>query len=71
MTVGCTVPDIILIGRRKSGRTKGKNLVNNKVVLPWVADILSVTRTLLSRLVIIVAPVSARYALRSKKTSRI
>jgi len=50
MTVGCTVPDIILIGRRKSGRTKGKNLVKNKVVLPWAADILSVTRTLLSRL---------------------
>jgi hypothetical protein len=24
MTVGCTVPDIILIGKRKSGRTTGK-----------------------------------------------
>jgi len=46
MTVGCTVSDTVLIGKRKSGRTTGKNLVNNKVVLPRAVDILSMTRTL-------------------------
>ena len=51
--MGCPVPGIILIGERKSCRITGKNLVNSKEVLPRAVDILSPTRTLLSRLTLL------------------